>query len=56
VSAPFLWIIIPVLIGLFSLMLLNEHATAMTGGIASLLLALLALLLPIDEALKILIL
>ena len=50
-SAPFLWIIVPALIGLFSLMLIDEHVTAVTGGVVSLLLAGLALVLPIDEAL-----
>jgi len=53
VNAPFLWVIVPILIGLFSLMLVSEHATAMTGGIVALFLALLALVLPIDEALLI---
>ena len=52
-NAPFLWVIVPILIGLFSLMLVSEHATAMTGGIVALFLALLALVLPIDEALLI---
>jgi NADH-quinone oxidoreductase subunit N len=53
VSAPFVWIIIPILIGLFTLILVNERATALTGGVAALLLAGLALLLPIDEALRV---
>ncbi len=52
-SAPFLWIIIPILIGLFSLMLVSEHATAMTGGVVAGLLAVLALVLPIDQAMLI---
>ncbi len=50
-SAPFLWIIVPIMIGLFSLMLVSEHATAVTGGAAALFLSLLALVLPIDQAL-----
>ena len=50
-SAPFLWIIIPILLGVFSLILVSEHATSLMGGIASLVLALLALIVPIDEAL-----
>jgi hypothetical protein len=49
VSAPFLWIILPILIGGFCLLLVSEHATAMTGGVAAVLLALVALLLPIDD-------
>ncbi len=51
-SAPFLWIILPIVFGIFSIMLVNEHATALAGGIAALGLAGLALFLPIDEALK----
>ena len=51
-SAPFLWIILPVLVGGFSLMLLSERATAVTGGMAALILAGLALILPVDEALS----
>lgn len=52
-SAPFLWIIIPILVGLFSFMLVSEHATAITGGGVALFLAVLALVLPIDQALLI---
>ncbi len=51
-SAPLLWIILPVLIGVFSVMLISERATSITGGAASLILAGLALILPIDEALR----
>lgn len=50
-NAPFIWIILPVLFGIFTLILVNEHITAMAGGIAALLLAGLALFLPIDQAL-----
>ncbi len=50
-NAPFLWIILPVLIGIFTLILVNEHLTAMAGGITALALAGLALFLPIDQAL-----
>lgn len=52
-SAPFFWIIIPILVGLFSLMLVSEHATALAGGVTALTLAVLALVLPIDVALRI---
>jgi NADH:ubiquinone oxidoreductase subunit 2 (subunit N) len=52
-SAPLLWIIIPIVFGIFSIMLVSEHATAVAGGIAALILAATALLLPIDEALRI---
>jgi NADH-quinone oxidoreductase subunit N len=53
VSAPYFWIILPIAIGVFCLILVSEHLTAMTGGIAALALALLALVLPIDQALLI---
>ncbi len=52
-SAPFLWIIIPILFGILSLMLVSEHATALAGGILALVLAGLAMIIPIDEALLI---
>ncbi len=52
-SAPFLWIIIPILVGAFALIILNEHLAAMLGGVTSLVLAALALFLPIDQALLI---
>jgi NADH:ubiquinone oxidoreductase subunit 2 (subunit N) len=51
-SAPLLWIILPILIGGFALMLINEHSTAIFGGSMSLILAGIALVLPIDEALR----
>ena len=49
-TAPFLWIIVPILLGILSFMLVSEHATAVTGGVIALVLAGLALILPIDEA------
>ncbi len=52
-SAPFFWIIIPILIGGFSFLLIREHATALAGGVTALVLALLALVLPIDQAMLI---
>lgn len=51
-SAPFLWIILPILIGGFTLLLVREHTVAVTGGFASLILAGIALIIPIDEALR----
>ena len=50
-NAPFLWIILPILMGGFALMLINERTTAIFGGSISLILAGLAFVLPIDEAL-----
>jgi NADH-quinone oxidoreductase subunit N len=51
-NAPFLWIILPTLIGGFALLLINEHTTAIFGGSMSLILAGMAFVLPIDEALR----
>ncbi len=52
-SAPVLWIVLPILIGVFTWMLSGERAIAFTGGLASLALAGIALIIPIDEALLI---
>lgn len=52
-SAPVLWIVLPVLLALFSLTVGSRRAMAITGGIAGLALAGIALVLPIDEALRI---
>jgi NADH-quinone oxidoreductase subunit N len=52
-NTPFIWIILPILIGAFTLLLLDEHSIAITGGVMSLFLAGLALIIPIDEALLI---
>ncbi len=49
-NAPSLWIILPILIGGFTLLLLDEHSIAITGGLVSLILAGIALVVPIDEA------
>jgi len=49
-NAPFLWIILPILVGGFTLLLLDEHSIAITGGLVSLVLAGIALVVPIDEA------
>jgi NADH-quinone oxidoreductase subunit N len=51
VTAPEFWIILPILVGIFSLILVDEHITSIAGGVVSLGLAGLALFLPIDEAL-----
>ncbi len=51
-SAPILWIVLPILIGGFTLTLGSRRSMAMTGGTASLVLAVLALALPIDEAFR----
>ncbi len=52
-NAPFIWIILPIAFGILSLILVSEHATALAGGIIALALAVLALIVPIDEALLI---
>lgn len=52
-SAPGLWIILPILVGGFTFLLFDERGIAWAGGFVSLFLAGTALILPIDEALKI---
>jgi formate hydrogenlyase subunit 3/multisubunit Na+/H+ antiporter MnhD subunit len=52
VSAPTLWILLPALIGSLVLLLLNERALAITGGVTCLGLAAIAWIVPIDEALR----
>lgn len=52
-SAPTLWILIPILVGSFTLLLLRERTVSVIGGVTSLLLAGIALIVPIDEALRI---
>lgn len=52
-SAPVLWIIVPMLFGGFTLSLGRQRTIALAGGIASFALAGLALILPIDEAMRI---
>src|SRR5512146_3015981 len=52
-SAPVLWILIPIAVGIFSLILVSEHATALAGGVVAVVLAVLALIIPIDAALLI---
>lgn len=51
-SAPVLWIILPIVIGSLVLLLLDERAIALAGGLACTALALIALVVPIDEALR----
>jgi formate hydrogenlyase subunit 3/multisubunit Na+/H+ antiporter MnhD subunit len=50
-SAPFIWILLPILVGISLLLIQNEHIIAIVGGSTALVLALFALLVPIDEAL-----
>lgn len=52
-SAPGLWIAVPLAMGIFCLMLLTERAAAWTAGLTCSLLSILALLVPIDTALLI---
>ncbi len=49
-SAPYLWIILPILFGIFTFILVDEHATSIAGGVVALGLAVTALVLPIDQA------
>ena len=50
-SAPFLWIILPGFIGALLLLLRDERSLILIGGAFTLILALTALIVPIDEAL-----
>lgn len=52
-SAPLLWIILPIVIAIFTMTVGSRRAMALTGGLAAAALAVIALLLPIDEALRI---
>lgn len=51
-NAPVLWIILPIVIGSFTLLLLSERAIALTAGVTCITLALIALIVPIDEAMR----
>jgi len=51
VSAPIIWILTPLLTGLFFLFFLRERISARAGSIIALLLSLAALIIPIDTAL-----
>ena len=50
-SAPILWILLPVVAGSFMLLMLNERAVAVAGGVTCLVLAILAAFVPFDQAL-----
>jgi formate hydrogenlyase subunit 3/multisubunit Na+/H+ antiporter MnhD subunit len=50
-SAPVIWVILPIIIGAFLLLLRNERSVAMIGGALASLFALIALIVPIDQAL-----
>jgi formate hydrogenlyase subunit 3/multisubunit Na+/H+ antiporter MnhD subunit len=50
-SAPIIWIVLPIIIGVFLLLLQNERSVTLIGGTLALLLALIALMIPIDQAL-----
>lgn len=50
-SAPILWILIPFLVGAFSLIFLRNRFAPLTGGVVSMALSLTALIFPIDTAL-----
>lgn len=50
-SAPALWIAVPLLVGGLAVLLFSERAAAVAGGLTCLVLATIALVIPIDEAL-----
>ncbi|HNJ14398.1 MAG TPA: hypothetical protein PLN43_12535, partial [Anaerolineales bacterium] len=52
-SAPIIWILIPFVAGVLILFLLQERISSFVGGVVSMLLALTALIFPIDTALLI---
>lgn len=52
-SAPLLWIIIPAGAGALALLAKHQRLLSLTGGSLALLLALIALIIPVDEALQI---
>lgn len=52
-SAPLIWIIIPAALGMVFLLISNQRILALAGGNLALLLALFALIIPIDQALQI---
>jgi len=51
-SAPLLWIFAPILIGGLAFLIRSPRALTITGGVTSLFLAGIALIVPIDEALR----
>ncbi len=52
-SAPLLWILLPIAVGSFLLLILNERTASLIGGATALILAGIAWFIPIDEALRI---
>lgn len=52
-SAPLLWIILPAVIGIATILINNQRILSILGGSLAVLLALLALIIPIDQALQI---
>jgi len=50
-SAPVLWIVVPLLVGAVAMLVLSERTSALLGGVTCVLLAVAALAIPIDEAL-----
>ncbi len=51
-SAPFIWIFLPLIIGGLSLLITRERLATMVGGVTAIILAGAALIVPIDEALS----
>lgn len=52
-SAPLLWIILPAAIAVAAMLIRNQRVLSIAGGSLAILLALIALIIPIDEALQI---
>ena len=52
-SAPLLWIIVPVALATVTLLISNQRAISILGGSLAFLLALIALIIPIDQAIQI---
>jgi NADH-quinone oxidoreductase subunit N len=51
-SAPFIWIFLPLVIGGFSLLITQERLATIVGGVTAITLTIAALIVPIDEALS----
>ena len=51
-SAPLIWIIIPGVFGIFALLITNQRILFFLGGVLALLLAFIAIIIPIDTALQ----
>ena len=52
-NAPTLWIIIPIALGIFLLLINNQRVLSVFGGTAAMILALIAQFVPIEVALKV---